>query len=160
MMDKSGYSEIGYILTYIIAGIVLASIFSISTEMSTKNSRTVSEELLWYFTEHIGYAIDETILLVSDNHNITINKTIELPVDVGGYNTVLYYTIEATNNTVYVNTTAFHISMKYELHNPGFIYITGSVQDCIYIGEKTAGTTVNINIIYDKTNNVISIRKC
>lgn len=144
--NKNGYSEIGYVMTFLIAGIVLASIISVSNEIMEKNKRMKIEILLEEFANKVAYNIEDVIMIVSMRPNINCSRSIDLNTELHGYNEILPFTIEVTNTTVYANTTI--IRKRAGIDNPGNINVYGNIRGEIVIKEGVVGTVTTINIIY------------
>lgn len=146
MIDRRGYVEIGYVYTYLISALLLASIISVSMNLTVQSEESSVEMLLQDLANRIAIGIEKAILQVRLHNNSIFEINISFQSELQGRYTVLEYNITATNVTVYINTTKVKVSSS--INNPGTVNVTGTVIGYIISRESITGCTNTIRISY------------
>lgn len=160
MIDRRGYVEIGYIYTYLISALLLASIISVSINLTIQSEESSVEMLLQDVANRLAVGIEKAILQVrlhsESRGEINISINISFQSELQGRYTVLEYNITATNATVYINTTKVKVCSS--INNPGTVNVTGTVIGYIIARESLTGCTNTIRISYNSEDNVIEVK--
>ena len=73
----------------------------------------IAEQEAQSLANRVGYAVLETISAVETNPGVKVTKSIDLPLDVGGYS----FYIDIYENSIYVNSTNGFVSKKSSAYN-------------------------------------------
>lgn len=156
MIDRRGYVEIGYIYTYLISALLLASIISVSINLTIQSEESSVEMLLQDVANRLAVGIERAILQVRLDSESRGEINISFQSELQGRYTVLEYNITATNATVYINTTKVKVSSS--INNPGTVNVNGTVIGHIIARESITGCTNTIRISYNSKDNVIEVK--
>ena len=171
MMNDKGYAEIGYVFTYLASAMILASVIGVCINM-TMESRDASTEIILQDTANrIAKGIDNAVYMANAHPESTYNASVSFPSEIRGSNAEMSYTIEVTNDTVYINASD-GIRVRSRIHNFGNINISSgyvnesgekvvkdSIKGSILVREYASGATRTIKITWDKDNGCILVWK-
>lgn len=171
MMDDKGYAEIGYVFTYLASAMVLASVIGVCVNL-TMESRDASTEIILQDTANrIAKGIDNAVYMANAHPNSSYNTIVSFPSEIRGGNAEMRYTIELTNDTVYINASD-GIRVRSRIRNFGNINISigyvnetevkvieDSIKGSILVREYASGGMRTIKIIWDKDNGCILVWK-
>jgi hypothetical protein len=152
MMDDKGYAEIGYVFTYLASAMVLASVIGVCVNLTMESRDASTEIILQDAANRITEGIDNAVYMANTHSNSTYSINVPFPSEIRGGNAEMHYTIEVTNDTVYINASD-GIRVKSRIHNFGNINIRTLMEDIkgsILVREYASGATETIKITWDK----------
>ncbi len=156
MIDRRGYVEIGYVYTYLISALLLASIISVSMNLSMQTEESSVEMLLQDVANRLAIGIEKAILQMRLDSESRGEINISFQSEIQGRYTILEYNITATNATVYINTTK--VKVRSTINNPGTVNVNGTIIGYIIARESITGCTNTIRISYSSKDNGIVVK--
>jgi|GEM_PF-1789554 len=166
-MDDRGYAEIGYVFTYLVAAIVLASVIGVCINLTAESRDASTEIILQDTANRIASSVEKVVYMANGHPNSTYSIDVSFPLEIRGSSTEMKYAIEVTDDAVYINASDgirvrsrihtfgnINISIGY-INETGAKIIKDSIKGSILVREYTSSATQTIKITWDKNNVLI-----
>lgn len=144
-MDSKGYVQIGYIYTFLLSALLLATLTYTTSGLVTETARYSERAQLKDVAGRIANGIEEVATIAKNHPNATYERYVKVPAPTE----FSEYHIEVSNEVVYINATG-GVHVRKSFHNTGDIMVYG----------KSAGSAGKLTIKYERIGNekVISIK--